>query len=58
MLLVWLDFFLNFLRLDFVVDMYDESAVFELVDGVALLEDWSGLGFFDMGGGSSSSCKY
>ena len=54
MLLVWFEFFLDFLRLDFAVDMYDESAGFELVDGVTLLEGWSGLGFFGNGGVSSS----
>ena len=60
MLVAWLDFFLDFLCLDFlaVVDMYDESAVFEfLVEEVeVLLEGWSGLGFFGKGGVSSSSC--
>ena len=58
MLVAWLDFFLDFLCLDFfaVVDMYDESAEF-LVEGVEVLsEGWSGLGFFGKGGVSSSSC--
>ena len=37
------------------MDRYDESADFPWMDGVVLLEGWSDLGFFGMGGVSSSS---